>query len=107
MQEVFLYAPDLLQGDRFVLKNSWRDMDMPFIKLGEAAPDSGIVIISDSSDPQKHYAVLASFCIHALSNSRVGVSKPYQKDLPVRECWSASDGSDLIFMDWSKCCSGF
>jgi len=102
VQEVFSYAPDFLQGNRFVLKNSWRNMDMPFIKISEASKDSGIVIISDPFDSKKNYAVLADFCIHALTQSYVGVNKPCKIDLPVRECWSASDGRELIFIDWEK-----
>ena len=77
-------------------------MDMPFIKLGDVPDEPGIVIISDVYDPKKHYAVLAEFNLHSLCNSHVGVSKPCSAEIPVRECWLASDGSDIIFPDWEK-----
>ena len=93
---------EYVQGDRYIIKNHWRDLDVPFIKFGEVPENPGIVIIADAIDRKKHYAVYASVSIHGLVNSYVGVNKKYNGEIPVRECWSSSDGSDLIFPDWEK-----
>jgi len=101
--EVMNYRPEYVQGNRYVVKEGNRDMDIPFIKLGEVTNNPGVVIVMDWLNPSKLYAVLAELAIpHSLSNSRVGISKPSTADIPVRDCWSASDGSDLIFPDWEK-----
>jgi len=100
--EVLDYCPEFIQDNRLVIKNAWRDLDIPFIKLGEVAENRGIVIIADAIDKKKYYAVYASVSVHCLANSYVGVNKPYTGDMPVRECWAASDSSELIFPDWEK-----
>jgi len=93
---------EYVQGNRYVIKNNWRDLDVPFINLGEVSENPGIIIIADASDRKKQYAVYASVSVHGLVNSYVGVSQTYSGEIPVRECWLASDGSELIFPDWEK-----
>jgi len=101
--EVMDFSAEYVQGNRYVVKEGSRDMDIPFITLGEATNKPAVVIVTNSLDPKKQYAVLAELSIpHSLSNSRVGISKPCTADIPVRDCWSASDESDLIFPDWEK-----
>ena len=102
VKEIMFYEPEYIQGNRLIIKNEWRNMDMPFIKLGDVPKDPSIVIISDAFDPKKYYAILADFDIHALVNAHAGVNKPCASDIPVRECWSASDGRDIMFLDWNK-----
>jgi hypothetical protein len=96
------YCPEYIKENRLIIKNEARDMDMPFIQLGKATEESGVVIISNNLNPKKQYAVLAEFNLNSLINAHVGVSKSCNAGIPVRECWSASDGSDLIFPDWEK-----
>jgi hypothetical protein len=93
---------EYVQGNRYIIQNHWRDLDVPFIKLGEVSENPGIIIIADANDRKKQYAVYASVSVHGLVNSYVGVNKSYSGRIPVRECWSASDGSELIFPDWNK-----
>ena len=101
--EVMNYVPEYVQGNRYVIKDGNRDMDIPLVKLGEISSSAGIVIVMDWLNPSKLYAVLAELKVpHSLSNSRVGISKPCTADIPVRDCWLASDGSELIFPDWEK-----
>ncbi|MCL2222715.1 MAG: hypothetical protein FWC20_08740 [Oscillospiraceae bacterium] len=101
--EVMDYMPECVQGNRYIVKDGNRNMDIPLIKLGEATSSTGVVIVTDWQSPSKLYAVLAELKIpHSLSNSRVGISKASTADIPVRDCWTASDGSDLIFIDWEK-----
>jgi len=102
--EVMNYNPEYVQGSRYIVKDGNRDMAIPFIKLGEVTGNKAVVIVKDWQSPSKLYAVLAELKIpHSLSNSRVGIStKPGTADIPVRDCWSASDGSDLLFIDWEK-----
>ena len=102
VSEVMSYSPDFIMGNRLVIKNDWRDMDMPYINLGEPPGNPGIVIISDALDKKKQYAVYAEVSVHGLVNSHVGVNSPYSGEIPVRECWVASDGSEMIFPDWEK-----
>ncbi|MDR2571685.1 MAG: hypothetical protein LBD23_15520 [Oscillospiraceae bacterium] len=102
VHEVLSYWPDFIKNDRYIENNEVRDRNIPLIKLGELTEESGIVIISDTHDPKKQYAVLAEFTLHSLVNSHVGINKECKTDIPVRECWSASDGNDLIFPDWEK-----
>ena len=100
VQEILNYCPEHIQDNRLVINNTWRDLDAPVIRFGDVPKDAGIVIISDAFNPQKLYAVVAEFKILSLARSYVGVCKPCSAEIPVRECWSASDGSDMIFPDW-------
>ena len=102
VMEVLGNGMEFVQDDRFVIKNHWRDLDVPFINLGEVPENPCIVIVADAIDRKKQYAIYASVSVHGLINSFVGVNKDYNGDIPVRECWSASDGSDFIFPDWEK-----
>lgn len=102
VQEILNYCPEYIENNRLIINNSWRDLDAPVIQLGDIPKNAGLVIISDAYDPQKHYAVVVEFGVHSLIRSHAGVNKPCALDIPVRECWSASDGSDIIFLDWSK-----
>ena len=100
--EFLMYCPEYIKDGRLVIKNEFRDIDIPFIKLGDVPENPGIIIISNVFDRNKKYAVLAEFNLHSLANSHIGVSKECKASIPLRECWSASDGSDLIFPDWEK-----
>ena len=100
VMEVMNYRPEFIQDNRLVIKNGQRDMDIPYIRLGDVPESPGVVIISDALDPKKLYAVLAEFGLHSLTNSYVGVNKPCSADIPVRECWSSSGGGEIIFPDW-------
>lgn len=102
VQEVLNYCPEYIQNGRLVIDNAWRELNAPLIQFGDAPEDAGIVIISDAYEPRKQYAVVAGFEMLCLSRSHVGVSKPCSMDIPVRDCWAASDGSELIFPDWNK-----
>lgn len=102
VQEFLDYCPEYFQGNRLVINNNWRNMNLPIIRLGDVPEDPSLVIVSDAHNPQKLYAVVASVNLHSLANSYVGVSKPCDAGIPIRECWSASDGSDIIFPDWEK-----
>ena len=105
VQEILYDGHDYVQGNRLIIKNPWRDIDMPFIKLDNTSNDAVVIIISDALDPKKGYAVSANVNLGSLANSHVGVNKPCKIDIPVRECWAASDGSDIIFPDWEKIAS--
>ena len=100
--EVLEYCPDYIHGGKLIINNEWRNMDMPFITLGDVPCNPGIIIISDAQDRNIQYAVHTSVSVHGLANSYVGINKSYSGSFPVRECWSASDGSDLIFPDWER-----
>jgi|GEM_PF-1993308 len=97
-----------IKGNRLV--NPKDGTDVPLIRFKGASEEGAVVFIADDTDPSKEYAVLADvtpdsvgrFTMGSLANSRAGVSKPCDADFPVRECWAASDGSDIIFPDWSK-----
>ena len=102
VNEIMLYIPEYIINNRLIIKNEFRNMDMPFIKLGDETENSGLIIISNDLDSSKQYAVLAEININILSNSHIGVSKTSGSDIPVRECWAASDGSEMIFPDWEK-----
>ena len=102
VNEILFYSPGLIQNNRLIVKNEWRDMDMPFIKLGDVTENAGVVIISNDRDSGRRYAVLAEVTVNVLANSHVGVCQPSASDIPVRECWLASDGSEMIFPDWEK-----
>ena len=102
VNEILLYTPELISNNRLMIKNGWRDIDAPFIKLGDVINNAGLVIITDDRDPNKQYAVLAEITVNLLANSYVGVSKSSASDIPVRECWIASDGSEMIFPDWEQ-----
>ena len=98
--EILAYHPEFIQGSRLILKNEWRDMDMPFIQLGEATRSSGIAIIADSRDPKKFYAVLIDS--QSIIITPVGINKPCELDIPVRECWATAGDGEIIFPDWEK-----
>jgi hypothetical protein len=100
--EVLNYCPEYIKGNRLVIKEGRRDLDIPFINLGNVTQNAGVVIISDALDPKRLYAVLAEADVHGLVNSCVGVNKPCNADIPVRECWAASDGSEILFPDWEE-----
>ena len=102
INEIMFYNTDYIIDNRLKINNKWRDTDIPIIKLGEVPQNPGLVIISNDSDPKKQYAVLAEITINILSNSHVGVSQSSKSDIPYRECWAASDGSEMIFPDWEK-----
>jgi hypothetical protein len=102
VSEILSYAPEHIHERRLIIKNETRDMDIPFIQLGDIPENPGVVIISDCFDPKKNYAVLAEFNVNSLFFCYAGVNKPCALDIPVRECWSASDGGELIFPDWEK-----
>jgi hypothetical protein len=101
--EIFYYDPCFITGNRFKFKNEWRDMDYPIIDLRKQNKNDdigGIVIISDACDPKKLYAVYTDE--HGFVEGQVGVNKPCGLDIPVRECWAASGGGDIIFPDWER-----
>ena len=100
VNEIMLYVPDFIKNNRLVVNNEWRNMDIPVIKMGEVSQNAGLIIITNDVDPTKQYAVLAEITVNILSNSYVGVSTKSKSNIPVRECWTTSDGSELIFPDW-------
>jgi len=102
VQEVLNYCPEYIQGNRLVINNAWRDLNAALIQLGDVPENAGIVIISDAYNPKKQYAVVAEFKMLSLSRSYVGINKTCSADIPVRECWSSSDGSDIVFFDWER-----
>jgi len=105
VHEIFFNLSEYVQNKRLIIKNEWRDMDMPFIDLGKHDGDVVTVIVSDAFDSKKKYAVQACVPFNALSHSHAGVSKPCDAGIPIRDCWATSDGSDIIFPDWEKIAS--
>lgn len=100
--EILQPFPDGIKNNRFVEKSKWRDLDIPYINFGDASDNPYVIIVKDANDNKKHYAVQVSIDALSLANSYVGVNKPYDGVIPVRECWAASDGGELIFPDWEK-----
>ena len=102
VNEIFMYNTDFVKDNRLIINNEMCNMDIPIIKLGDVHENAGLIIISNDSNPHMKYAILAEITINILHNSYVGVSQPSNSDIPVRECWIASDGSEMIFPDWEK-----
>ena len=102
VQEVLDYCPEYIKNGRLVMENQRHSLNAPLIQWGDINKNSGIAVIADAHDPKKFYAVISEFGLHSLFNGHVGINKAPASDIPVRECWSASDGSDIMFLDWGK-----
>ena len=102
VNEIMLYVPDFIENNHLVINNEWRNMNIPVIKMGDVSQNAGLIIITSDVDSNKQYAVLAEITINILSNSHVGISTQSKSNIPVRECWTTSDGSEMIFPDWEK-----